>query len=233
MSRSDHPTIEWGALRLIGTPEHAHGPDRVADALRRTISEGRIPPGAKLPEIRLTEELRVSRHTLRSAFRILAGEGLVERRPNVGVFVLSPTAEDVREIYRVRRIVETGAVRSSEFPAEAISALRDIVAQAAAAREVENTFLMTEANQDFHRTIVAQVRSDMLDALMERILARMRLVFAIMGGDPGFHNDYPRQNAELVELIAAGRRQDAERYLSDYLTRAEGDLLEHFADPPR
>lgn len=224
--------VVWSELSVEGISEHAYGPDRVAEALRERISDGLIQPGTKLPEVRLTQQLQVSRHTLRSAFQILAGEGLVERRPNRGVFVHSPTAEDIREIYRVRRILETGAVRAAVFPPEAIRALREIVAGAREAKEAGDVDGMGQANQQLHRMLIAQAQSSTLETLMEQVLARMRLVFHTKRGEHTFHHEYVERNGELVELLAAGDRQRAEEYLLDYLNTAEQELLEHLSSPP-
>lgn len=217
----------WSELPAHGISEHAYGPQRVAEALREAISAGGILPGTKLPEVRLTQQLEVSRHTLRSAFQILAGEGLVERLPNRGVFVHSPTPEDIQEIYRVRRILEPGAVRAAVFTPGAIRAMQEIVAQARQAKEDGDVDGMGQANQQFHRTLIAQAQSSTLETLMEQVLARMRLVFHAKRGELSFHHAYVERNGKLVEMLAADQRQQAEEYLLDYLNGAEQELLDH------
>ncbi|GAB3186918.1 GntR family transcriptional regulator [Nesterenkonia suensis] len=209
-----------------GPGDHAHVPDRVADILRRLIASGSILPGTKVPEIRTTQLLGVSRHTLRTAFQTLAAEGLVERRPNRGVFVHSPTVEDIRETYRVRRVVEIGAVRQGTFDQQALEALETLLAAARTAVAVEDLPAVAQANQQFHRLIIAQVGSDQLSSFMEQILARMRLVFHTMRDEPTFHAFYLERNARLTELLHRGDRAAAETYLADYFDAAEQQLLE-------
>lgn len=211
----------------LGLTEHAHVPDRVADLLRRLIASGRIQPGTKIPEVRTTEILGVSRHTLRTAFQTLAAEGLVERRPNRGVFVHRPTADDIRETYRVRRVVEIGAVRQGTFGQEALGELEAIIAAARAAVASGELSGVAQANQQFHRLIIGQVGSAQLSQFMEQILARMRLVFHTMRDDPTFHRDYVERNARLTELLGAGDRAAAEAYLAEYFDVAEQQLLEN------
>ena len=48
--------------------------DQVVSRLRTMLVEGRIPPGAKLNERELSEQLRVSRTPLREAIKLLAAE---------------------------------------------------------------------------------------------------------------------------------------------------------------
>lgn len=219
--------VMWSSLSAAGLSEHAHAPERVAELLRGAISAGAIRPGTKLPEVRLTRQLDISRHTLRSGFQILAAEGLVERHPNRGVFVHQPTAEDIAEVYRVRRVLEVGAVRTAEFPVEELEQLHRIVSSAEAARDRGDVQAMAQANQVFHRTIAAQVRSAMIDALMEQVLARMRLAFHAKSEQPSFHHTFIERNRELARLLSTGERQAAEDYLVDYLADAEAELLEH------
>lgn len=214
-------------LTPLEAADHASVPDRVATVLRNAISAGQVLPGTKLPEVKITDRLGVSRHTLRSAFQLLAADGLVERRPNRGVFVHEPTEEDIREIYRIRRILETGAVRAAVFSSEAIEELRGITARAERSRAAEDIAAMAQANQEFHQCIVAQARSSMLDELMSKVLARMRLVFAGMRSYPDFHSGYVTGNVQLAELLAQQKRQEAEDHLINYLLEAEQDLLRH------
>ena len=217
------------AETLRGLSDHAYVPERVADILRRQIAGGRILPGTKVPEVRTTRVLGVSRHTLRSAFQLLAAEGLVERRPNRGVFVHSPTADDIRETYRVRRVVELGAVRQASFDDAALSALDAVVASARRAGAEGSIPQVAQANQHFHRLIIEQVGSGQLSTFMEQILARMRLVFHTMRDDPTFHTGYVEHNARMVELLRSPDRTAAEAYLSDYFGAAEAQLLEHLS----
>ena len=56
--------------------------DQVRARLRAMLVQGHIPPGAKLNERELSEQLRVSRTPLREAIKLLATEGLVDLLPN-------------------------------------------------------------------------------------------------------------------------------------------------------
>lgn len=216
-----------------GSPTvHVPVPHRTAEILREDIAAGRIPPGAKLPEVRLTERLKVSRHTLRSAFQLLAAEGLVVAHPNRGVFVHSPTAEDICEIYRVRRIIEPGLIRAITVDAECLASLGEIVDRAIRSREASDVPAMAQANQEFHRCLISQAESPMLEDLMTKILAQMRLIFASMHDQPDFHSEFVSGNARLVELLSAGRQEAAEQFFREYLDTAEHRLLAHIGTQP-
>lgn len=204
---------------------HANATVWVADVLRSRIAAGELLPGTKLSEQQLAGSLGVSRNTLREAFTILSGESVVTRFPNRGVFVAAPDAEAVREIYRVRRMVEPAAVLWG--PELDLDRLDAVIADARTARETGEVALMAAANQAFHEALIALTGSVQLQQMMIRVLAEMRLVFHAMSSRPDFHTHYVEQNAALVELLRAGRRDEAAQVLRGYLDSAEAELLGH------
>jgi DNA-binding GntR family transcriptional regulator len=85
--------------------------DYVAEALRRAILSGQMKPGTQLVESRLAAQLGVSRSLLREAIRELIESGLVVNRPYAGTFVTEVDADVLRDVYEMRRIMETQAYR--------------------------------------------------------------------------------------------------------------------------
>ncbi len=207
---------------------HAETAQWVAAALRQRIANGELTPGTKLPEEAFREALGVSRNTLREAFVTLNAERVVNRIPNRGVFVAHPTADDVREIYRVRKLLEPASILWA--PQIDVDHLTAIVGKGRAAVTVGDVPGMASANQEFHRAVMASSGSNRLDALMEQVLAEMRLVFAAMGWDPRFHAPYVEGNERIVDLLAAGQRGEAAEYLTEYLSQAEEQLVKAVGD---
>ncbi|WP_458112618.1 GntR family transcriptional regulator [Arthrobacter sp. R1-13] len=206
---------------------HAHTGAWVAAVLRARISAGQLPPGTKLSEQKLSEALGVSRNTLREAFTVLAGESVVQRIPNRGVYVAAPGAEDVREIYRVRRMIEPAAVLWGDIPDNTLDRLDAIILQAREALAAGSIQGMADANQELHKALVSLSGSVSLDELMEKVLAEMRLVFHAMATTPDFHSHYVERNAALVAQIRSGQREEAAAELRRYLDAAEDELLAH------
>ncbi|MHA7262873.1 GntR family transcriptional regulator [Arthrobacter sp. TMN-37] len=212
-----------------GTAEHAHTTAWIASVLRARIAAGELLPGSKLSEQSLSSALGVSRNTLRQAFSTLAGESIVTRIPNRGVFVASPGVEEVREIYRVRRTIEPAAVLWSRPSAVELDAMDAIITRARAARAAGSVPDMADANQAFHEALVGLTGSESIRALMDRVLAEMRLVFYTMASAPDFHTPYVDWNARLVKRLRAGENELAAAELREYLDAAEAELLRHLA----
>lgn len=197
----------------------------VADVLRSRIAAGDLLPGTKLSEQQLAASLQVSRNTLREAFTVLAGECVVTRYPNRGVFVASPNADTVREIYQTRRMLEPAAVLWG--PDLDLARFDAVMSTAREAKSRGSIADLATANQNFHQTVVSMSGSLQLQQMMSCVLAEMRLVFHAMITKPDFHSRYAEENAALVELLRAGRRSEAAGALRGYLDAAEAELLKH------
>jgi len=200
--------------------------ERVADAVREEVTEGRLRPGARLPEQALGTALGVSRNTVRESLSQLVAERVLVREPNRGVFVAEPDREAVRDVYRARRLIEPAAVRHGEAagPVEVV-AVRAAVAEGLAAAAADRWDDMASANQHFHRALVALAGSLRLDQQMSLLLAEMRLVFHRMPGVREFHEPYLTRNDTICRLLEAGEREAAAVEVTEYLNAAERQLL--------
>jgi DNA-binding GntR family transcriptional regulator len=77
-----------------------------ASRLREMILSGELPPGARLREVQLCDQLGVSRTPVREAFRTLAAEGLVDLLPNRSVVVSQLHAPDIEHLFTVFGAIE-------------------------------------------------------------------------------------------------------------------------------
>ncbi len=202
------------------------GAESTAARLRTAIAGGHHLPGAQLSEERLSDELGVSRNTLREAFRLLAQERLVEHVFHRGVFVRRLTPEDVRDLYAARRVLETAGVRACapDSPAlsDAVAAVDAAQAAAAAGRWAE----VGTADIRFHAALVRAVPSERLHGLMDSLLAEMRLAFLSTDDPAAFHADFVERNRAIVAALLDGDRGTAASLLGDYLDDAERTLVD-------
>lgn len=200
--------------------------ERVADVLRRRITEGDLRPGLQLSEEKLVARMAVSRNTLREAFRLLAHDGLLIHRLNRGVFVSEFEEDDVVDLYRLRRIVECEVVRSLVgLDAERLAPLRAEVeaAESAASRGAWDE--VGTANMRFHQRLVGLAGNRRVDDLTRRLLAELRLLFHVVANPHVLHAPYIDRNRVLLEMLAAGDVRRAADELERYLHDSEEQLL--------
>ena len=201
--------------------------ERVADVLRRRITEGDLPPRTHLSEEQLIVVLRVSRNTLREAFRLLSHEGLLVHELHRGVFVRELGDADLVDLYRLRSTVECGVVRSlTKVDPMGLKRLYDDVAEAESAAEAGDWGAVGTANMQFHRDLVALAGSPRTDQVTERLLAELRLAFHAVASPQRLHETYVARNRALVELVAAGEFENAAEWLEEYLEDSLAELLD-------
>jgi DNA-binding GntR family transcriptional regulator len=201
--------------------------ERVADVLRRRITEGDLPPGTRLSEEQLVEVLRVSRNTLREAFRLLTHEGLLVHQLHRGVFVPELDEADLVDLYRLRRTVECDVVRSLEgLDAVRLRPLHDDVAAGESAAQRGDWVAVGTANMRFHRHLVALAGSRRIDEVAARLLAELRLAFHAVASPQRLHEPYVSRNRALLELLVAGDVERAAEELEEYLHDSQAELLD-------
>jgi GntR family transcriptional regulator len=106
---------------------------RLADELRRSIRDGKFPPGRRLPtEAEVTSRWRVSRQTARHAFDELVAEGLIYRVRGRGSFAVAGSGDEkyLRSVGSVDDLLSL----SVDSSLEVIEPLRREVDVAAAGR---------------------------------------------------------------------------------------------------
>lgn len=201
--------------------------ERVADVLRRRITEGDLPPGTRLQEELLVDALRVSRNTLREAFRLLTHEGLLVHHLHRGVFVPELDEADLVDLYRLRRAIECDVVRSlHEVDATRLRPLHDDVASGEAAAARGDWVAVGTANMRFHSHLVALAGSRRVDDVTARVLAELRLAFHAVASPQVLHEPYVARNRELLALLDDGEFARAATDLERYLRDSEQQLLD-------
>jgi DNA-binding GntR family transcriptional regulator len=204
--------------------------ERVAAILRTRIIEGYFPPGTRLAEDGIGSALGVSRNTLREAFRLLSHERLLTHELNRGMFVRTLTVEDVVDLYRVRRLVECGVIRTITAPHPGLTAVAAAVADGEEALRSREWQALGTANIKFHQTLVALAGSPRSDELMSGILAELRLVFHVMADPQRFHEPYLSRNRHILQQLQRGDGPGAADALDVYLRDAEHQLVQAYAE---
>jgi len=130
--------------------------ESVYQALLERILDGRLPSETVVSELALAGELGVSRTPVHDAVRQLAKDGLVVREGNRRARIAAFSAEDVYEVFEMRKYLEGPAadLAAGRMTGVELARLRadadDLLADADAADWVERWADFDEA---FHRTI--------------------------------------------------------------------------------
>jgi len=206
----------------------------IARHLREAIIRGEIGPGERLNETKLMGELALSRSPVREALRILEAEGLVHLEPHRGAHVRTLSDHDLREIFDVRLMFETHAVRHAapRLTLDAVAPLRGAIEAARAALAGEAFEPWHQASLRFHDGLVALAANDHLKHLYDELKVSLRRYQISLIGLP---QQPQRSQAEHEGILAALERGDVEGAVdsvANHITALKENLLKALARTP-
>ncbi|WFU11780.1 GntR family transcriptional regulator (plasmid) [Rhizobium sp. CB3090] len=186
---------------------------RALNVLRSKIIDGSIPAGARLTEVQISDEMGLSRATVRTALHQLAQEGLVSLVPYTGWTVVKLSRQDIWELYTLRGAVErlAAALAAKSADNALIDGVREAFSVLESACGDNDPDAIAEADFGFHKAIVdasghsrlrsqyslieQQIRvyirsSDALISDPKEILGQHRPILdAVMAGDSSLAGD--------------------------------------------
>lgn len=201
--------------------------DMVQERLRDAIIEGAFKPGQRLVERPLCDQLGVSRTVIRETIRYLEAEGLVEILPGRGPIVVEMTWGDARQIYDIRRMLETAAAKSCALritPERALS-LKTALDQLCQNYEEGNTGALFRATADFYAEIFSGAGHNVAWEVVQRLNGRISRLRRLTLSS----SDRERPGIEHLQAIcamiiagdSAGAAAAVERHIDDTTAIAE------------
>ncbi len=190
--------------------------------LRECILDGRIPPGAKLPQLALAKQLGVSRTPLREALRMLQEEGYVQFEPNQRMRVAELDPVELDADYACRIVLETLALSmtlESIGSRQRREARRLLTAMRRAARigDLPGWF---EAHHAYHRTITAGAGEPLLRTLQSLEDRSVRYIRIYQQSEPAsWQTAGDVEHAAILDALTAGDDRAALSGLANHLAR--------------
>ncbi|HLI13134.1 MAG TPA: GntR family transcriptional regulator [Alphaproteobacteria bacterium] len=192
----------------------AHKPqtaaDHVATILREAIAGGALAAGTPLRQDELAARLGFSRMPIRDALRQLEAEGLVSIHPTRGAFVARMDAGEIAEIYAVRELLESEALRLS-LPRLTSAALDEAAATLDEIDAEPDVGRWGALNRRFHLALYSACGNARLLGLIEaQHNAADRYVRILLSN----LNYRARSQSEHRRLLAACRKRDLDQGLA-------------------
>ena len=197
----------------------------IVDALTKAIVEHRLQPGSKLAEQKLADHFGVSRTLVRQALFQLSQNRLIRLEPARGAFVAAPSANEARQVFAVRRMLEAGMAREfvrTVTPAK-IKALKAHVAQEKAAVAGEDVPGRTELLGDFHVRMAELMGNQVLAQMLGELISRCALI-TLMYQSASAAEHSNDEHAGIVKALAAKDEARAVQLMTEHLQNVEASL---------
>jgi len=185
---------------------------QAANAIRGRVLSGEFPPGHRLVEAWLAEQLDLSRGTVRAALSQLVHEGLVEQIAYTRWAVPALTAKDAWELYTLRSALEglaAGLVAQGLTPESAIRIEAAFNSIKEAARRGDRGSL-TDHDAALHKLIIDLSDHQRLQRQYTVIEQQTRRYIACSNALTTDSNGIVAQHEPIVIAILAGNAAAAE-----------------------
>ena len=183
--------------------------DDICEYLRSSIFTFQFKPGDQINELKLIEELGISRSPIREAIRVLEGEGIVERIARKGVFVKKITQKEVQEIFSIRATLEALAAEQAapNFTDKNLLYIENILKKMQHAVSKSNSKLYMKLNFKFHQSFIRVADNKTLEKLIG-LLGRQATGF--MFTTISLSNSLEASLAEHGRMLEAFYKKDPE-----------------------
>jgi DNA-binding GntR family transcriptional regulator len=208
--------------------------DEVYQRLREAIITGHLKPGARVIERDLTDRLQVSRTPIREALKQLEQEWLVVGYPHKGYFVRSPSYDEARQVYELRREAEglSAQLAAERITDEELAAMSEAIHKSGVALNNGDLHYIPVYNNEFHLVQAQAARNTFLLQELQKLWAYVNVM------RPRYWlstNRAAESHVEHQQILTAVQRHDgfeARRLSQEHIERAWRLVAEQFTVGP-
>lgn len=176
-----------------------------AAKLRGMILSGELPPGARLREVQLCDQLGVSRTPVREAFRTLAAEGLVDLLPNRSVVVSQLHAPDLEHLFVAFGAIEGFAAELAcqRITEAQIAEIGRLLAEMIDFHARRERAAYMRINQRIHQRTVEIAGNPVLHSVWQSLVPRVERARALANLDTGRWTGALIEHTKMFTALAA------------------------------
>ncbi len=206
----------------------ANATERIVESITAAIVERRLMPGTKLAEQQIADIFKVSRTLVRQALNQLSRDHLVTLEPARGAFVATPSVEEARQVFAVRRMVEAAMVRElcATITDAQVAELRAHLAREGDAVARTDVTGRTRLLADFHVVLARMLGNEVLADLLADLLSRCSLI-ALMYQSSHSAEHSADEHVAIVEALARRDARAATKLMEAHLGNVERNLQAH------
>lgn len=206
---------------------------KAAARLRTMILTGELPPGERLREVQLCEQLGVSRTPVREAFRTLAAEGLVELLPNRSVVVSELQAPDIEHLFRVFGTLEglAAELACARVTETQLAEMGRLLSRMVDLHQKGERAAYLTINQQIHRMVIDMAGNPVLTATWQSLVPRVERARALANLDPGRWTAALFEHSKMFAALAARDGELLSRLTLEHFMNGLPYVTGHVAEP--
>lgn len=169
------------------------------------ILSGELPPGSRMRELQLCEQLGVSRTPVREALRTLAAEGLVDLLPNRSVVVSQLHAPDLEHLFTVFGAIEglAAELACQRITEGEIAEIGKLLAEMVDYHGRKERAPYMQINQRIHQRTVEIAANPVLLSVWQSLVPRVERARALANLDTGRWTGALFEHTKMFTVLAA------------------------------
>lgn len=198
--------------------------NNIYDILFNRILRGYYLPGTKLKEEVLAKEFNTSRTPIREILNQLTQDGLVLKEQKKGARVIGFSADDVEEVYQIRKALEVEALKYS-VPFLSIQGLKDIRSDLLKLQDSDDISAYEKVDAVLHNYFVQGSGKTRLVRILEQ-LYRLIHEFRCLGfKSPETREIFIRTHLALTDALILRDIDSAVKILEDHLDDSKNTAI--------
>jgi DNA-binding GntR family transcriptional regulator len=195
----------------------------IVERIKGAIESGVLPAGSAIGQQELADRLGVSRQPIRQALPLLIAEGWIQSLPNRRLQVRELAAEEVDEIFAVRRLLEPVALAASIAHATP-AMLRRLNFALAEYEEAPTPPELESADVAFHDVLYSCCGNQTLLRLIEQLRRSLKRVYELKPAGSALRKQAIAEHRKLAKLCEQGDARAASAALLEHLDAARAAM---------
>jgi DNA-binding GntR family transcriptional regulator len=198
--------------------------------IKNLIISNSLKPDTLIVERKICASLNISRTPLREALRRLASEGFVEIIPEKGAFVSHVRLEDMIDIFELREVLESLAIRLFiiRAPDEMVEKLEECFkAQLDAFKDGKNSLAM-EKDMEFHRIFIVGSKNRKLRDFLNTILDQAARIAISRADDTELIKTSIEEHRNILKAVREKNTVLAEQLVKNHFARVREHYLSKY-----
>jgi DNA-binding GntR family transcriptional regulator len=206
---------------------------RVVDEIRAMLRARELTPGQQVRQESLAGRLGISRIPVREALKSLESEGILRHEQHVGYTVARLNADDLAQVYLMRRALETEVLRAlprlTSAQVKELARLNDAIADEVERADVAG---IVAANQAFHFAMFDLSGLDLVVAEIERLWRRTEPYRTLHLYDSEGRKRIVREHRKMITALRQGDNEALVALMNTHRDLTVSDLHGTLGLPP-
>ncbi|MGH8021400.1 MAG: GntR family transcriptional regulator [Opitutaceae bacterium] len=197
----------------------------IAHKIEEMILTGQLAPGQHLVQTEIAAQFGVSRLPVRDALQMLQKRDLAVELPRRGVIVRPLNLQEVRDLFELRRLLESHAfARSAKNFDETDLVETAAIIKRQESMQMDQFLTLLELDETFHVKLCSKCGNEEIKTQLARIWNRIRVLRSLERDREDWNRNSVKSHRAILAALRARNIKKARTLLEEGIDAAEGKI---------